>query len=152
MKPGISYFKWEEWRALNGEFHGISKVSALEKLKLLVGVLAQHQFLGVASVISNSLHWHLQGVARLHLAPIRPGFVALLSPRPVTMAKKAKKRSAVSRGLLYLSYGASLAFEFDHNTRRAPWPRLDRFSPMEEMTGQRLRVLIDLAGDVVLRT
>jgi hypothetical protein len=56
MKPTIGYFKWKEWRGLDGEFNGISDASALEKLKLLIGVLSHHQPLGVASVISNDLH------------------------------------------------------------------------------------------------
>ena len=56
MKPSIDYFKWKGWRALNGAFHGISEASALEKLRLLIGVLSQYEPLGVASVISNDLH------------------------------------------------------------------------------------------------
>jgi hypothetical protein len=56
MSPRIEYFKWKEWRGLDGEFHGISEPSALEKLKLLVGAIAQHEPLGVASMMSNKLY------------------------------------------------------------------------------------------------
>jgi hypothetical protein len=56
MSPRIDYFKWKEWRGLDGEFNGISEPRALEKLKLLVGVIVEHEPLGVASVMSNKLY------------------------------------------------------------------------------------------------
>ena len=39
----------------SGEFHGISEESRDEKLKLLVGLIAEYKILGAASVIPHNL-------------------------------------------------------------------------------------------------
>jgi hypothetical protein len=61
MRPRIGYFKWHEYRAGNGEFAGISKEFAEEKVKLLVGLIEQHEIVGASSIISNELHKHVFG-------------------------------------------------------------------------------------------
>jgi hypothetical protein len=55
MKPRIEYFKFQEAMNFSGEFHGISEESRDEKLKLLVGLIAEYKILGAASVIPHNL-------------------------------------------------------------------------------------------------
>lgn len=61
MSPRIGYFKWHEYRAGKGEFTGISGELAQEKVKLLVGLIEQHEIVGTSSIISNEIHNHVFG-------------------------------------------------------------------------------------------
>jgi hypothetical protein len=61
MRPAIHYFKWHEYRVGTGEFAGISKPLATEKVMLLVKVIEDHGVVGVTSVISNDLHAQIFG-------------------------------------------------------------------------------------------
>jgi hypothetical protein len=123
MSPRIEYFKWKEWRALNNEFGGITEERALEKLKLLVGVLAQHQPVGVASVISNDLH---RKIFKDNVDPIlrHPYYLAFHST-VVLLTDHAADRLP----------GERIDFHFDiqpgqMEAATASWERLKRVAPL----------------------
>jgi hypothetical protein len=60
MSPRIEYFKWSEFRGRSGQFAGVSKDKSIE-VTLLAKLLSEHQPLGIASVISNKLHFDIFG-------------------------------------------------------------------------------------------
>jgi hypothetical protein len=62
MSPRIRYFKWKEARGLDGEFNGMSEPMRDEKTNLLASVIAEHEPLGIASVILNDLHNQIFGL------------------------------------------------------------------------------------------
>ena len=61
MRPRIEYFKFQEAINFNGEFHGVSKESRDEKLKLLVSLIAEYKIsccrLGYSSRSFPKVFW-----------------------------------------------------------------------------------------------
>jgi hypothetical protein len=53
MSPRIRYFKFDDATNFKDEFNGISEASRDEKIKLMVDAIAEHQLLGVATVIPH---------------------------------------------------------------------------------------------------
>lgn len=56
MKPRLAHFKWAEMRGASGEFAGFSEQSKLEKVNLLINVLAETKAFGFVSAMPNDLY------------------------------------------------------------------------------------------------
>lgn len=55
MSPRIEYFKYVEAMSFRGEFEGISRESRDEKLVLLANAIADHDLLGISTIVPHEI-------------------------------------------------------------------------------------------------
>jgi hypothetical protein len=80
MSPRIEYFKYDEAMGFKGQFHGISREMRDEKLKLLVGVIEDHDLLGITTIIPAEIYRTFFGKDRGAMRfPYTPSFFGVIS-------------------------------------------------------------------------
>jgi Protein of unknown function (DUF3800) len=125
MSPKIRYFKFDEAMGLDGEFLGISPELRNEKLSLLVGVLQDHNPLGIASIIQSRVFESLFGK--------RHDTGVMKNPYTISFYQII---SRLVRHYVSIGTKEKIEFVFDHqgaqmNKVLAAWEEFLRLSPPE---------------------